>query len=77
MKTIQILLVSLIIMATQQIATVSNPDLEGTWKIDLRPTPDAEPYFTVMTISEVSDKTIKGKILWQFHDIRTIKYELD
>ena len=41
MKTIQILLVSLIIMATQQIATVSNPDLEGTWKIDLRPTPDA------------------------------------
>ena len=77
MKTIQILLVSLIIMATQQIATLPNPGLEGTWEIDLRPTPDADPYFTTMTISEVSDKTIKGKILWQFHDIRTIKYELD
>ena len=61
MKTIQILLVSLIIMATQQIETLPNPGLEGTWKIDLRPTPDANPYFTTMTISEVSDKTIKGK----------------
>ena len=61
MKTIQILLLSLVFMATQQIATLSDTGLEGTWKIDLRPTPDAEPYITKMTISEVSDKTIKGK----------------
>lgn len=61
MKTIQILLLSLIITVTQQITTSSNHGLEGTWKIDLRPTPDAEPYFTKMTISEVSDKSIKGR----------------
>ncbi len=34
--------------------------LIGTWRIDLRPTPDAEPYYQEMVIESVDDNTITG-----------------
>ena len=34
--------------------------LVGEWKIDLRPTPDSEPYFQIFTIEEVNDRTLVG-----------------
>lgn len=35
-------------------------DLVGTWKIDLRPTPDAAPYYEEMIITEVKDGRVFG-----------------
>ncbi len=34
--------------------------LEGSWTIDLRPTPEAEPYLQIFEISEASESTLKG-----------------
>ena len=34
--------------------------LAGTWQIDLRPTPDAEPYLKDFVISNVADKSFSG-----------------
>lgn len=44
-------------------ATDNKPDaqqLVGVWKVDLRPTPGAEPYFQELVISQVSGKTFTG-----------------
>jgi hypothetical protein len=34
--------------------------LVGSWKIDLRPTPDAEPYYQHLVIDQVGDGTFSG-----------------
>ena len=34
--------------------------LEGSWKIDLRPSPDAEPYYQTFEITEVTKTGIEG-----------------
>ncbi len=34
--------------------------LIGTWEIDLRPTPDAEPYIQYLVINEISETSLKG-----------------
>lgn len=35
-------------------------DLVGTWKVDLRPTPDAAPYYQEMVITSVAGDSISG-----------------
>lgn len=35
-------------------------DLVGEWTIDLRPTPDAEPYFQTFAVSSVADYSLEG-----------------
>jgi hypothetical protein len=48
--------------ATQPASRIA-PDaqaLVGTWKVDLRPTPDAEPYLQQMVVTEVAGKTFAG-----------------
>jgi hypothetical protein len=35
-------------------------DLVGVWKVDLRPTPDAPPYFQEFVVSSVQGKTFTG-----------------
>ena len=35
-------------------------DIEGTWKIDLRPTPEAAPYYQYLTISRVEEGRVYG-----------------
>ncbi|MEM1041797.1 MAG: hypothetical protein AAGI91_04130 [Bacteroidota bacterium] len=35
-------------------------DLVGTWQVDLRPTPDAEPYYQELIISSVADGALAG-----------------
>ena len=37
-----------------------NENLIGTYKIDLRPTPDSEPYYQYFVITEVSESSITG-----------------
>jgi hypothetical protein len=34
--------------------------LVGTWKVDLRPTPDAEPYFQEFVITGIQGRTFTG-----------------
>ncbi len=34
--------------------------LIGTWKVDLRPTPDAEPYYQEFVVESVEGDTIRG-----------------
>lgn len=34
--------------------------LVGRWKVDLRPTPDAEPYFQAFVVERVEQKTFAG-----------------
>ena len=41
-------------------ATVDEDFLVGTWKVDLRPLPDAEPYFQEFTITSVQDGSFNG-----------------
>ncbi len=38
----------------------SAKSLLGSWKIDLRPTPDSEPYYKEFVIDSVEGKTFKG-----------------
>ena len=40
--------------------TLDASQLIGTWKVDLRPTPDAEPYFNEFVVTEVNGKTFVG-----------------
>jgi hypothetical protein len=35
-------------------------ELTGTWEIDLRPSPDAQPYLKEFVISEFTNGTLKG-----------------
>ena len=39
---------------------LSAEDITGTWKIDLRPTPDAAPYYQYLTISKVEEGRVFG-----------------
>jgi len=38
----------------------SNDGLIGTWKIDLRPTPESEAYYQEMVISSVAGDSLRG-----------------
>lgn len=35
-------------------------DLVGTWKVDLRPTPDADPYYQEFVVSGIDSATFTG-----------------
>ena len=39
---------------------LSKSDLEGQWEIDLRPTPDADPYFKNFTLQFFDDRHFAG-----------------
>ena len=39
---------------------VSADSLLGTWRVDLRPTPDAEPYYQEFVVTEVQDGSFSG-----------------
>ncbi len=39
---------------------VDQEALLGTWKVDLRPTPDAEPYYQEFIVSSVQDDSFSG-----------------
>ena len=41
-------------------SSVSASDLMGVWKVDLRPTPDAEPYVQEFTVESVDGDSITG-----------------
>lgn len=65
MKTIYLL--SALLIGTISYAQNSNDrpewsgqSLVGEWLIDLRPTPDAEPYFQVFAVEQVNDNTLTG-----------------
>ena len=35
-------------------------DVVGTWKVDLRPTPDAAPYYQYLKITKIKDGRVEG-----------------
>lgn len=41
-------------------APVAPPSLVGTWKVDLRPTPDAGEYFQEFVVTSVAGKRFEG-----------------
>ena len=53
---------------SSQMSTVSSSEdrekllkeLTGTWEIDLRPSPDAQPYLKEFVINESTNETVKG-----------------
>lgn len=52
-----IALASLLLLAAARGAGTDAAALEGVWKVDLRPTPDAADYYQEMTISDVAEGT--------------------
>ena len=45
---------------TRTIGGINPSGIQGTWEIDLRPTPAAEPYLKEFVISNITDKTFSG-----------------
>ena len=41
-------------------ASVTPASIVGTWKVDLRPTPDAAPYFQAFVVTSVDGKRFEG-----------------
>ena len=41
-------------------ATVAEDILLGTWRVDLRPTPNAQPYYKVLVVTSVQGKSFSG-----------------
>ncbi len=41
-------------------ATIDEAFLSGTWQVDLRPTPDAAPYFQELVITEAGNGSMSG-----------------
>ncbi|NNK28809.1 MAG: hypothetical protein HKP06_11290 [Flavobacteriaceae bacterium] len=66
MKNKLILTLSLIMFTASLIAQESNAvnsksnQFLGTWKIDLRPTPDAEGYYQEFAVTKISDNVLEG-----------------
>lgn len=53
--------------ATPFIAPLIDTDpqsIVGTWKVDLRPTPDAAPYYETFEIKSIKNKTINGSFYY-------------
>jgi hypothetical protein len=55
-----LLAVSACTTVPQSAVTVNANDLIGTWKVDLRPTPSAPPYFKEFVVTAVQGKTFTG-----------------
>lgn len=56
-----VFLTSMIVTAAFAAEPLSDPKvLTGTWKVDLRPTPQAEPYFQEFVVSSVDGNTFKA-----------------
>ncbi len=54
-------LAGLIFSAAIPALPTSNPEeLIGTWRVDLRPTPDAEPYYQDFVVTGVEDGALTG-----------------
>ena len=60
------ILTTLICMSLEACSTTANKImiaedlLLGTWKVDLRPTPDAEPYFREFVVTAVQGRSFSG-----------------
>ena len=48
------------VQKTQAVTNKRSDQLQGTWEIDLRPTPAAEPYLKEFVISNITDKSFSG-----------------
>ena len=53
-------LITSAIAAPQKIAAPDATALVGTWKVDLRPTPDAGEYFQEFVVTSIDGKTFQG-----------------
>lgn len=57
------LCICLVLTAIETIADDHNlydEQLLGTWTVDLRPTPDSEPYLQTFTVDEINGKNFSG-----------------
>ena len=57
MKIKTIFIVALVLVP---FAIVSQSELTGNWKIDLRPTPDSEAYFQSFVVDKVDERSFSG-----------------
>jgi len=66
MKNKLIFTLSIILLSTALIAQESNTvtsksvQILGTWKIDLRPTPEADAYFQEFVVTKINDNVLEG-----------------
>ncbi len=58
MKTL--LIYATLFIALLSFKTDTNEDFIGKWKIDLRPTPDAQAYYQTFYITSVEENTFEG-----------------
>ncbi|WP_375586075.1 hypothetical protein [Cyclobacterium xiamenense] len=49
---------SLITLHAQSVENL--PNILGTWEVDLRPSPDSEPFIQYLVITEISGTSLKG-----------------
>jgi hypothetical protein len=61
------LIIGLLLFFSQAVQTINAQKastaparLEGEWQVDLRPAPDAQPYWQTLVIKKPGDKTISG-----------------
>lgn len=48
------------LLVAQSLASVGLDELPGTWSVDLRPTPDADPYLKTFTIDAIDGNRVTG-----------------
>ena len=58
--TILLALSLAIVVDAQQTSKLDSTKLVGTWKVDLRPTPDAPAYFQTLEIKKIEGDTFSG-----------------
>lgn len=63
----RMLIISLLLFFSQAVQTINAQEasiaparLEGEWQVDLRPAPDAQPYWQTLVIKKPGDKTFSG-----------------
>ncbi len=50
--------------------------LVGEWQVDLRPKPDAEPYFQKLIVTEVNDSSFTGTFYYD-SEIQEARFNVD
>lgn len=63
----RILIIGLLLFFSQAVQTINAQEasiaparLEGKWQVDLRPAPDAQPYWQTLVIKKPGDKNFSG-----------------
>lgn len=71
-----VLLPLLALFTSASCQSIDPSTLIGEWQVDLRYTPDDEPYFQKLLVTEVTDKTFQGTFYYD-SEIQEARYNTD